>query len=187
VLGILGRPAVRLCLRGYSGPGIWDCPITRHHQIHPAKLATDLTAELVSVALIWQRRYVLGLVAHLVPPIVASAVLTRRRADLERLRGTRASRHVRSEMTPPIVALRVIGDVLTVVGAWRHRPAVIAEGALGLSRLDPRTAVPRSVLLTRSSDHSRRQDGVGRPGHAHRSRSRRCNRTRPRRQASPIR
>ena len=139
---------MRLCLRGYSGPGIWDCPITRHHQIHPAKLATDLTAELVSVALIWQRRYVLGLVAHLVPPIVASAVLTRRTADLERLRDTRAGRHVRSEMTPPIVALRVIGDVLTVVGAWRHRPAVIAEGALGLSRLDPRTAVPRSALLT---------------------------------------
>jgi hypothetical protein len=84
----------------------------------------------VSVALIWQRRYVLGLVAHLVPPIVASAVLTRRTADLERLRDTRAGRHVRSEMTPPIVALRVIGDVLTVADAWRHRPAVIAAGAL---------------------------------------------------------
>ena len=101
-----------------------------YHQIHPAKLATDLTAELVSVALIWQRRYVLGLVAHLVPPIVASAVLTRRTADLERLRDTRAGRHVRSEMTPPIVALRVIDDVLTVADAWRHRPAVIAAGAL---------------------------------------------------------
>jgi hypothetical protein len=121
---------VRLRLRGYRGPGIWDYPITRHHQIHPAKLATDLTAELVSVALIWQRRYVLGLVAHLVPPIVASAVLTRRTADLKRLRDTRAGRHVRSEMTPPIVALRVIGDVLTVVGPWRHRPAAIAAGAL---------------------------------------------------------
>jgi len=73
---------------------------------------------------------VLGLVAHLVPPIVASAVLTRRTADLKRLRDTRAGRHVRSEMTPPIVALRVIGDVLTVVGPWRHRPAAIAAGAL---------------------------------------------------------
>ena len=70
------------------------------------------------------------LVAHLVPPILASAVLARRTADLERLRDTRAGRHVRSEMTPPIVVLRVIGDVLTVVGAWRHRPAIIAAGAL---------------------------------------------------------
>src|ERR1035437_8320681 len=51
----------------------------------------------------------------------------------------------------------------------------------------PGTRQRRRGAATPPSDHSRRGDGVGRPGRAHVSRSRRSNRTRSRRQASPIR
>ena len=103
---------------------------TLYHQIHPAKLGTDLTAEILSLWLIWQRRFVAGLLVHFVPPAVASALVIRRTAELERLRVSPAGRYVRSEMTPPMVALRIIGDGLTVVGAWRQRPRLIVGGAL---------------------------------------------------------
>jgi hypothetical protein len=103
---------------------------TLYHQIHPAKLATDLTAELVSVWLIWRRRFVAGVLVHLVPPIVASAIVTRRTTDLERLRDSPAGHYIRSEMTSAMVGLRVLGDLLTVIGAWRRRPRLIIAGAI---------------------------------------------------------
>ena len=43
VLGILGRPVVRLRLRGYSGPGIWDCPITRQPPSSPRARVTPMS------------------------------------------------------------------------------------------------------------------------------------------------
>jgi hypothetical protein len=102
-----------------------------YHQIHRAKLATDLLAEVISTRLFWQRRVVAGLAVHLVPPVVASAVLTRRTADLERLKGSPAGQYVRAETTPPMVALRVVGDALTVIGAWRRAaaPAFLTRGS----------------------------------------------------------
>ena len=43
VQGILGRPEVRLRLRGYSGPGIWDCPITRQPPSSPRARVTPMS------------------------------------------------------------------------------------------------------------------------------------------------
>jgi len=99
-----------------------------YHQIHPAKLAADLTAELVSTVLLWRHRLVAGLFVRLVPAVVASAVLMRRTDDLQRLRDSAAGRYVRDHMTPQAQAVRAFGDVLTGIGAWRRRPAIIVLG-----------------------------------------------------------
>jgi hypothetical protein len=101
-----------------------------YHQIHPAKLGTDLAAELVSVRLFWQHRLAAGLAFHLIPPVIASAVITGRTAELERIKASPAGRYVAAEMTPRMVGLRVAGDLVTVLGAWQRRPFVIAVGAL---------------------------------------------------------
>jgi len=101
-----------------------------YHQIHPVKLGTDLVAELVSLPLLWRRRYRTGLAVHFLPPIVASAVVTRWTNDLERIRDSPAGRYVRTEMTPAMQAVRLAGDGLTIVGAWRRRPGLVALGAL---------------------------------------------------------
>jgi hypothetical protein len=67
---------------------------------------------------------------HLIPLVVATAFVTRRTADLERIKASRAGRYVAAEMTPPMVGLRVAGDVVTVIGAWQRRPFVIVIGSL---------------------------------------------------------
>jgi hypothetical protein len=101
-----------------------------YHQILPLKLASDVGAEVVSIILIWRGRRRLGLALHFLPPVVASALLTRRTADLERLRDSPAGQYIAREMTPARVLVRLAGDAITVLGAWSRRPAILAVGAV---------------------------------------------------------
>jgi hypothetical protein len=101
-----------------------------YHQIHPLKLGGDIAAALVSLPLMWRGHRRLGMLIHWATPIVASAVVLPRTADLERLRGSSAGRYVNHEMTPAMQAIRLIGDAITVVGAWHRRAGWIALGGL---------------------------------------------------------
>ena len=47
------------------------------HQIHPAKLATDLLAAAVSLYFFWQHQLATGLAVHFLPPVIASSLLVR--------------------------------------------------------------------------------------------------------------
>jgi len=99
----------------------------RYHQIHPAKLATDIAAEIVSLYIIWQHLLVLGLVSHFLPPVVAS-FLVMRFADLEKQKHSRFGRYVGRMMTRPVEAVRLGGDLIMVFGAWYHSFAIIGGG-----------------------------------------------------------
>lgn len=102
-----------------------DARALRLHQVHSAKLATDISAELVSCALLWQRRPVAGLLVRLGPPVLASALLVR--GDLEPLAPTAGGRYVLAHMPPAAQVMRAAGDVLTGWGCWQRRvPAVLA-------------------------------------------------------------
>jgi hypothetical protein len=52
------------------------------HQVHPAKLATDVLSAVISLYFFWQHQLVIALLTHFVPPPVASAMVIRF-ADLE--------------------------------------------------------------------------------------------------------
>lgn len=96
------------------------------HQVHPAKLAADISADAVSTWLMWRHRPAAALLlAHAVAAL-ASAFLVGR--DLSGLRTTRRGRYVLSHMPPSAQALRYAGQVLTWYAAYRHRPAGIALG-----------------------------------------------------------
>jgi len=98
------------------------------HQVHWAKLAADGTASIVSLVLIWTGHRIVGLVVHFVTPAVASAVLLR--ADTSPLRATRRGRYVLKHMPPVAQAVRLGGDAVMTVGAWRRSGFLIAAGAL---------------------------------------------------------
>jgi hypothetical protein len=57
------------------------------HQVHPVKLAADISASLISNTLLWRHRPVAGIVTRYALPVVGSAVVLSF-ADVERLRGT---------------------------------------------------------------------------------------------------
>jgi hypothetical protein len=98
-----------------------------YHQIHPAKLATDISAQIVSLVFFWQHALVVGLVAMFLPPIVASALVIRF-ADLTWLKDSRLGRYIAWEMTPAMQAVRLAGTLPMVLGAWWHAPWLIALG-----------------------------------------------------------
>lgn len=122
-----------------------------YHQIHPLKLLTDGTAEVISLPLFWQHRLRPALVLHFLPPILASFALVRW-ADLEPYRRSAFGRYIARAMTPQMQAARLLGDLVMVLGAWKRRPLIILGGA-GLvlfGWLRGRLRAPR----TKGSDHA---------------------------------
>jgi putative flippase GtrA len=100
-----------------------------YHQIHPLKLAADVSGAVASAWLLWQHRLLLGLVAAFLPAIVASAVMLHRLA-FERQRDSAFGRYVAFHMTRVAEAVRFAGGGIAWVGAWFHSGWAIAAGAM---------------------------------------------------------
>lgn len=98
------------------------------HQVHPLKLAADISASLISNALLWNHAAVAGIAIRLALPLAGSAI-TLGYGDVERLRSTPTGRYVLEHMPPSATAVRLAGDVLMALGCWFRRPAVIVIGA----------------------------------------------------------
>jgi hypothetical protein len=99
------------------------------HQVHPAKLGVDITASVVSTVLLWQHHLSGGLlVRYLLPPLGTLLVLSF--GDVDRRAGTFAGQYILEHMPPVLVAIRLAGDTLMALGAWRRRPACIALAVL---------------------------------------------------------
>jgi hypothetical protein len=96
------------------------------HQVHAAKLATDISAAIVSGWLMWHRRVPAALLAGFAPAAIASALVTRR--DLSALADTRRGRYVLAHMPPAAQALRLAGQVVVWRAEYEHRVAGIVAG-----------------------------------------------------------
>jgi hypothetical protein len=99
------------------------------HQVHPVKLAFDISASVISNVLLWQHRLRAGLLSRYLLPVIGSALVIRF-ADLDRLRYTARGRYVLEHMPPASTALRLGGDTIMAIGAWRRRPSWMLAGAL---------------------------------------------------------
>jgi len=97
------------------------------HQIHPAKLATDACAAVLSLYFLWQGDLSLGVVAALVPPLIVSGLVLRF-VDLEALKQSAIGVYVQRHMTPAMQLLRVGGFLIMAVSAWMHAPLAILAG-----------------------------------------------------------
>jgi hypothetical protein len=98
-----------------------------YHQIHPAKLATDILSALVSLYFLWQHQLVIGLLTHFAPPIVASALLLGF-GDFERQKKSALGRYIAWHMTRAVEAVRLGGDIVMAFGAWFRSPVLIVAG-----------------------------------------------------------
>jgi hypothetical protein len=115
-----------------------------YHQIHPAKLAVDILCEPVSLYFFWRHALWLGLATHILPPILASALVIAL-TDLEPLKASRLGRYIGRHMTRPVEATRLAGDLVMVAGAWlRHwwlmalGLAIVAAAWLGAGSIGAR-------------------------------------------------
>ena len=116
-----------------------------YHQIHPAKLATDIGATPIALYLLWQHSLIAGLIVTFVPSIIASFVIIRF-VNLEPYKASAFGRYVGRYMTPATQLARVVGLVGMVVGAWLRLWWLIA-----LSLLLVLLAWLRGVIFPRSA------------------------------------
>jgi hypothetical protein len=98
-----------------------------YHQIHPLKLATDIGASIVSLYLFWQHMLAAALLVHFIPPIVVSAALLRY-GSFDQQAQSPFGRYIARHMTHMIEAVRLFGDLVTILGAWEHDALLIVLG-----------------------------------------------------------
>jgi hypothetical protein len=119
------------------------------HQVHPAKIGTDITASVISNILLWRGRPKATLAARAALPAAGSlAVLAM--ADLDALAATRRGRYVLAHMPPSAQALQLAGDALMGSAAHRHRATLLAAGAAVIAVGWSRAAWPRTYTWQRS-------------------------------------
>jgi hypothetical protein len=90
-----------------------------YHQIHPAKLGTDIVSAFVSLYFFWRHELFLALIVHIAPPVIASFVLIHF-ADLEAQKRSAFGRYIKRSMTHLVEGIRLCGDIVMVFGAWYH-------------------------------------------------------------------
>jgi hypothetical protein len=102
-----------------------------YHQIHPLKLATDISVGYLSYLLLWRQRIGLGraVLLQFLPALLVSGILIRW-ADLEPQRRSALGHYVARSMTPAMQAVRMAGNLALTVGAWRRRVDLLVLGHL---------------------------------------------------------
>jgi hypothetical protein len=99
------------------------------HQVHPAKVAADVTASVVSNVLLWRGRPKVGLAVRVVLPMAGSGIVLAV-ADLEALAQAKRGQYVLAHMPASAQAVRLAGDALMGLGAHRRSVALLALGAV---------------------------------------------------------
>lgn len=99
------------------------------HQVHPAKIAADVTGSAVSNALLWNERPKAAMVVRVLLPAAGSAAVLSL-ADLDRLARTRRGRYVLVHMPPSAQVVRLAGDAAMGVGAYRRSGMLLLAGAM---------------------------------------------------------
>lgn len=100
-----------------------------YHQIHPAKLGTDIASAVVSLYLLWNHQLVLGLIAGYVPSIIAT-ILVIQFADLEKYKQSAFGKYVKIYMNRNTQAVRLVGDTLSKIAAWSNTLPVVVISML---------------------------------------------------------
>src|ERR1022692_2356552 len=122
------------------------------HQVHAAKIGADVTASIVSNVLLWRERPAAAVAVRVIVPVAGSAAVLGL-ADLDGLSRTRRGRYVLAHMPPSALAVRLAGDALMGLGAYRRNALLLIVGAAMIGAGWSHALWPRP-------------DGRGRPGGA---------------------
>jgi hypothetical protein len=98
------------------------------HQVHGAKIGADVASAIVSNFLLWRERPAAAVAVRVLIPIAASGVVLAL-ADLDGLSRTRRGRYVLAHMPASAQAVRLAGDALMGVGAYRRSAPMMVAGA----------------------------------------------------------
>ena len=135
------RASMSLHDRGHDGEAQADMGANRqepmlsrrekllYHQIHPLKLAVDITSSLASTWLLWRHELLWGLLVAWAPSVAVTVAMVRW-MDFTRQRDSTFGRYVAHHMTRLAEAVRLGGQFGMWFGAWFHSAWAIAAGVV---------------------------------------------------------
>jgi len=98
------------------------------HQVHGAKIGADVGSAVFSNFLLWRERPAAAMAVRVLIPVAASGVVLAL-ADLDGLSRTRRGRYVLAHMPFSAQAVRLAGDALMGMGAYRRSAPMMVAGA----------------------------------------------------------
>jgi hypothetical protein len=101
----------------------------KYQEIHPLKLATDISAAALGFYLLWQHALVLAVIVLIVPPVTVSTIIITW-VPLARYRDSALGRYIDRYMTSAMRLVRFAGLVIAVIGAWYHIVMFIPVGII---------------------------------------------------------
>lgn len=99
-----------------------------YHQVHPLKLATDITTAIASLVLLSHHALWEALTVMFGPSIVVSALFIRF-GDFSKTKGSPVGAYLRRYMTTAMQGVRFLGMGIAAVGAWRATWWLVPIGA----------------------------------------------------------
>ncbi len=101
----------------------------KYHEIHPVKLATDISAAALAMYLFWQHALISGILVAIVPPVIVSIVIIKW-APLEGCKHSVLGRYIDRYMTSAMRLIRLGGMIVMLIGAWYHVVVLIPLGLI---------------------------------------------------------
>jgi len=98
------------------------------HQVHAVKIGADVVASVISNMLLWHDRPIPAMAVRVLVPVAGSAAVLGL-ADLDGLSRTRRGRYVLAHMPPSAQAVRMAGDAVMALGAYRRSAPMLLAGA----------------------------------------------------------
>ena len=111
-----------------DGAGISTGGRVLYHQVHPLKLAMDISTAVGSLVLLAEHRISVALGVMFIPSILVSAVLVSR-GNFSKTHESRVGAYLRRYMTKTMQGVRFLGIGVAAVGAWLHVWWLLPVGA----------------------------------------------------------
>jgi hypothetical protein len=99
-----------------------------YHQIHPAKLATDIGVTAPAGYLLWEHKLGAAVAVSLGPPLIVSGVILLCKVNLEHYKSSKLGQYVARYMTHTVEAIRLLGFLVMAVGCWFHEIWLVPTG-----------------------------------------------------------
>lgn len=98
-----------------------------YQQIHPAKLAADWGAGILSLVPFWNHQPLLGLLLAFGPSLIASHFVMKH-VDLHTYKNSAFGKYISKYMGSWLQTVRLLGFLFMIAGAWSHDLLVMLFG-----------------------------------------------------------
>lgn len=98
-----------------------------YHQIHPLKLFVDISTSIITLYLFWYHYFLIALTLHFLLPILGTFFVIRY-TNLEKQKHSAFGKYIKKRMNGWVEGTRLLGDIITIFGAWYHLWILLAFG-----------------------------------------------------------